>query len=561
MAASYTATWRLIYQEIFNKLERTDDERYKFVPRGTVKRLFQRDGHHLLRQLFRCLAPASHSDQNGLAISENEFVDIVEARKLSTFWGALVFAWCGIEAARTALDRLVASDVWPIYEIEHTKLSLLPLSRQQLNELFDDQMEADKFFSKQACFCPVVLRNREEVIIKDASCHRLPYLEEKCIGEGSFGKVYRVKIAKNHFFDAYAEAAKAYNGEPQYVARKDYVMNDADHVKDEYNVMKKILSSNFQQYSHNIVQSLGCLQIGSDFSLFMPVAICDLRQYMMVENVKAPQELENKADIVRSAAGLASGLQFLHGGMKTDELEELVCYHMDLNPSNVLVFHEHGRNVWKLSDFGMSSVKIRPGQLGEKESNFNSLFVRRTKQKDPSVPATWNQRGEGTYIAPEGIPAVRTMKTGADIWALGCVLSVVFAYLGGGAKGVDDYADTRLSHRKSDNYDRFFIRGSHFKFSKVHPEIKLRHEKLTAEAMHRGIEEGKAVAHLLTYLQDHVFLIDQGKRDGAEAVKQRLEVTYRMLQEAAGRNRRPSVVEVVSQTFIQQHKDKFLPAK
>ncbi|KAJ4165546.1 hypothetical protein LMH87_007175 [Akanthomyces muscarius] len=520
MASLYEETRKLIYKEIFEKLERKDDGRYRFAPRGTVKTLFQRDNHSLLRQLFRSLVSTGQIVSNGVVLVEDGFVTRVEARKLSNFWGTLVFASCSIDAAVAALRRLVAVDAWPVFDVEEKKLGPLPLSRAQLNDLFGDHVEADRFFSNQACFCAVVLRNREEVIVQDASCQRLPYLEEDCLGEGSFGKVYRVKVAKNHFFDAYAEAAKAYNGKPQYMARKDYIIADVNRAREEYTIMKKILSANFQKREHNIVQSWGCLQIESSYSLFMPVAICDLHTYMMVQHRNAPQELKNKADIIYSAAGLASGLQYLHGGMQTEELEELVCYHMDLNPSNVLIFYENNRNVWKLSDFGMARVKTRSGQLSSyRENDFNSLFVRRKKLQDPSLPSTLNRRGEGTWLPPESIAAVPIMKTGADVWALGCVLSVVFAYLGGGASGVDDYADARQNHHRADGSDRFFLRAAHFKSSKVHPEIKSRHEKLISEAAHRHIEERRACSHMLTFLQESVLKVDQAAKTETNAHK------------------------------------------
>lgn len=558
MAISYESICRRIYREIYDKLEKKNEEQYRFAPRGTIKLLFQRDGHQLLRYLFRSLVPAGQLVQNDVTISEDWFITLVEDRKLSNFWGTLVFATCSVDAALAALQGLVAAPTWPVLGIDTTKLGILPLKRTQLIDLFGDEVDADRFFSKQACFCPVVLRNREEVIVQDASCQRLPYLEETFLGEGSFGKVYRVKVAKNHFFDAYAEATNAYNGKPQDMARKDYIIADVSRAKEEYKIMKKILSANFQKRENNIVQSLGCLQIGSSYSLFMPVAICDLQKYMMRQHPVVLQELGSKANLVLAAAGLASGLHFLHSGIRTEELEELVCYHMDLNPNNVLVFVEHGRHVWKLSDFGMARVKMRQGQQSPMDNDFNSLFVQRKKPLDPSSQPTLNRRGEGTYLPPESISAAPVMRTGSDVWALGCVLSVVFAYLDGGASGVLAYSDARQNYRKADGYDRFFVRGTHFKTSKIHPEIRIWHEKISAEATRRNLEEGRAVARMLGFLQDSVLKVDQARRCDAEAVKQELENTYKILL-AAEHNRRPSVMEAASHNLMHHHRPRIIP--
>ncbi|KAL4975291.1 hypothetical protein BDW66DRAFT_137766, partial [Aspergillus desertorum] len=70
--------------------------------------------------------------------------------------------------------------------------------------------------------------------------------------------------------------------------------------------------------------------------------------------------------------------------MKTPKTEHF-CYHMDLKPSNILIFSEPGadgkiRNIWRISDFDMSCMKIRrsEGALGE-ERNVNRWFIRRSE--------------------------------------------------------------------------------------------------------------------------------------------------------------------------------------
>ncbi|OAA64898.1 Protein kinase-like domain protein [Cordyceps fumosorosea ARSEF 2679] len=566
MASSYDETCKLIYGAIFDKLERKNEPNLRFAPRSAIKLLLQHDNHALLRRLFRCLEPTGGQPVSGggTTLSEDEFVRRVGARKLFNFWGTLVFATCGLGAANAALHRLVAADAWPFFPVDERKLgSLLPLTRTQLNNLFGDEIETDKFFSHQACFCAVVLRNREEVVVQDASCQRLPYLAEDGRGEGAFGHVYYVKVAKNHFFDAFAEAAKAYNGRPQDMARKDYIIKDVNQAREEYAIMKTILSSNMQKREHNIVQSWGSLQIEKSYSLFMPLAICDLHTFMMEQQRNAPQGLKDRADVVYSAAGLASGLNYLHSGMRTDELEELVCYHMDLKPQNVLIFQENGRNVWKLSDFGMARVKMRTrNPSSPPERDFTSLFQRRKPMQDPSQPATINRRGEGTWQAPESIAAEPRMRTDADVWSLGCVLSVVFAYLGGGAEGVTDYGYAREAHRRADGSDRFFLRSAEvMKPHKMHPVVKAWHDRLVAAVPHTCVGERKALARVLTFLQDEVLRIKESERCNAGAVKLELETTYRMLQDAINNDAPPSTMAAGLENFIQEQKQKLALSK
>lgn len=128
MEFAYTSICQLIYHEIYDTLKKkTNDNR--FAPRGTIKVLLQRGNHHLLRRLFRCIVPTGQLVFHQALVSENEFVRRVEARKLPNFWGALLFASCSIEAAITALQRLVAVDAWPVFENDTRKFALLPLCR------------------------------------------------------------------------------------------------------------------------------------------------------------------------------------------------------------------------------------------------------------------------------------------------------------------------------------------------------------------------------------------------------------------------------------------------
>lgn len=81
---------------------------------------------------------------------------------------------------------------------------------------------------------------------------------------------------------------------------------------------------------------------------------------------------------------------------------------MDLNPSNVLLSAERIedldaiRQVWKLSNLGMSRIQVRRHGRGTvKENEFASLFIRRKKVEDTPPFGAVNRRGENTYLPPE----------------------------------------------------------------------------------------------------------------------------------------------------------------
>lgn len=529
-----------IYEEILEKLERKNDDRRRFATRGTAKKVLHRD--NLLR-FFRTLLLSDSTARGQSKLTEEDLVARVNERQLHDFLAILIFATCGFEAASTFIIKLVANDAWPVRDARGKIICSLPADREALIELFGNVVTADKFFTKQACFCTAVIRKREELRVEDVEAQRLPYLEEQPLAKGSFGKVFKVKIAKGHFFDPQTRTA---NVDAEDMARKDYLIGSGFRVSGEREIMEKILTSSGRR-CENILENYGALEIGTSmYSLFMPLAICDLRAYMMEHHRARPNTTMEKAKIILSAEGLAGGLNFLHNEMKTSDMEDLVCYHMDLKPNNILIFREtrdgETRNIWKLSDFGMSRVKIRRrGQDGEREKDFDSWFVRRRRPQDPSLSATLNRRGEGTYLAPESISSTRSMKAESDVWSLACVISVVFAYLEEGSEGVARYQEARMQHTNADGYDRFFLRGRGFTPTKVHPVVTRWHTHLIDKASQRDSREGDAVRFMLRYLEDAVFEINQFKRRGAKEVQEMLLETfkkYRSLQET-GRDQEP----------------------
>lgn len=518
-----------VYWQLYNKLERKDDPNLRFATNGTAERVLHSD---LLIRLFQTLLIADHTAVQQFGLTEDELAERVDDRELHDFLAVLLFASCGIEAARRFTKKLVARNDWPLKgRSTGQDIHLLPASRDDLLHLFKDSVIVDKFCSLQACFSTVVIRNRQEVIVESLTSQRLPYLEEEELGSGSFGKVFKVKIAKGHFKDT---RHGTLNATTMDVARKDYITTTQFDGEKERNMMERILTGSNRK-CENILGNYGSFRIGTNaYSLFMPCAICDLSDYMTKYHPTRPGSVRRKAEIVLSAKGLAEGLDFLHNEMKGPDQQDMVCYHMDLKPSNILIFRDTAydggtRFVWKLSDFGMARVKYRRrGQTVEREEmDFNSAFLQRIQPETERSPSgTRNRRGEGTYLPPESLTSTRTMTTASDVWALGCVLSVVFVYLEDGGEGVENYQLRRLRHGDSDGYDRFFVRGRRFTPNKDHPEVNKTHTRLIHKAAHRQAEEMHAVHFMLKYLEHRVLVLDHRKRDGVKIVKEKLSQTY-----------------------------------
>lgn len=510
-STTYSELCEEIYKRITAKLQGTPEDGRRFAATGTTREVLTDD---LLRRFFTSLE--LHDGISSTAtFSKDHLIRRVAERDLYNFLATLIYITCSIHASRTFVTELVAHDIWP------AEIYKLPVKRNVLANVFRDQVTPDKFLEHQACFCPVVITKWEEIPIENPDRQRLPYLEETFLNGGSFGAVYKVKIAKGHFYDPTYRSA---NAEPIEIARKDYIRSCREN-RNETLIMKQILSAEWS--CKNIVESYGSLAVGlKTYSLFMPLAMCDLWAYMMQYTPQKPE----KAAIIKAAQGLANGLKFLHTGITMGDGERLVCYHMDLKPKNILVFPEEvGGNiyyVWKISDFGMSRVKTvrteRSGLRSVGENNFNGPFVRREQPEDGS--GTMNRREQATYLAPESISANRTMKTSSDVWSLGCVISVLFAYLEGGAAGVTSYSDKRIAHSKAEGFDRFFVRDGGFKPFQVNPEVRKCHGNLIVRARQRNPNEGAAVRLMLDFLENEVFK-DQSKRCNVSAVEQIIQTT------------------------------------
>ncbi|KAK1498300.1 Sec34-like family protein [Colletotrichum tamarilloi] len=469
-----------------------------------------------------------------------------DGRELHKFLAILVFAGCRIEAARNFTEKLAAVPEWPPpedCEISR-RVCLLPADRQSLTEFFDgDEATADKFYGSQALFCTVVLRQREETTIQDGDTQRLPYVEEELLGSGSFGRVYKVKIAKGHFEDR-----RRNDNRERWVARKDYIVrssSDSDvESREEGEIMKMILS--LSKTCENIMENLGTLNIEyptgaspAPYSLFMPLAVCDLGAYMKKDGSNAPKTAINRAGFIRSAIGLANGLKFLHEEMQTPGLDRIVCYHMDLKPSNVLIFRESGngdgtgpRYIWKLSDFGMSRVKIRHHTSREEEKDIAKWFTKRRDMQQRAMSGTQNRRGQGTYLPPESFREGKVMNTRSDVWSLGCILSVLFVYLEGGKSAIDNYETNRLKNRRGidASYDVFFHVKS-FGRTSVHSAVKNVHKQLIHKAAARSVKEHHAVRSMLSFLGSKVLKINQNKRCSAKEVENMLRRTLDAYEE------------------------------
>lgn len=169
----------------------TEQNENRFFPAGTAQTVFSLD---TLEQLFALVTGTGQLSSQGLLPSR--LAQQVVIRKLHTFLAILIISKCDIEALLAFIQKLVAPETWTENE---NKLAQLPHehSRGLRAILGADDATADLFMEKQHDFLAPVIRKNQEVT---GRYRRRPYVSERSIGEGSFGKIYEVIVRSTNTF-------------------------------------------------------------------------------------------------------------------------------------------------------------------------------------------------------------------------------------------------------------------------------------------------------------------------------------------------------------------------
>jgi hypothetical protein len=163
----------------------TEHHEKRFFPAGTAKTVFTLG---TLEQLF---ALVMHKGQlPSLGLHPSQLAQRVVTHKLHVFLAILIISKCDIEAILAFTQKLVNPEEWT--EVER-KIARLPHehSRSLRAILGDDDVTADLFLEKQHEFlAPIIEKNKEN----KGRYRRVPYVKERLIGSGSFGRIFEVKV-------------------------------------------------------------------------------------------------------------------------------------------------------------------------------------------------------------------------------------------------------------------------------------------------------------------------------------------------------------------------------
>ncbi|KAF2852779.1 kinase-like protein [Plenodomus tracheiphilus IPT5] len=270
-----------------------------------------------------------------------------------------------------------------------------------------------------------------------------PLKEEK---QGSFGKVYEVKLPRSHI-KALATAEEVL---PMLIRKDigmiaspkdDGPMNGEDRGTDEEplnnpktitarQILDKKLVTNFRQelkmLAHlralrhpSILPLFGSYTFKSTHSFLFPRKACNLGEVLSGEF--QPLVFKSDRSIFYALSLLSSAMESLHNFTSDTFQVDLIGCHRDIKPDNILVDDEG----LYLADFGLSVFR---------------------EAKDGS--STSYNHGGGHYRAPEcEIPTTRFQKgkinRASDVWSFGCILAVVLTYLTNGHAGVTEFKQKR----------------------------------------------------------------------------------------------------------------------
>ena len=276
---------------------------------------------------------------------------------------------------------------------------------------------------------------------------------------------------------------------------------------------------------NNIAITRASLEWGKTYSLFFDLAKCNLYQYF-TNGADTISNLEDKQRVFSQTIGLTGALACLHDELYLDSTNErLQCYHLDLKPQNILVFETSGKQIWKISDFGISKIKRIPSGQPESEHHLSVLdkIFQSKPDGDPSSGVN-NSRYGGTYAAPEAKEKSDTVTRKSDVWSLGCVIALTLTFLQHPSHGIDLFEKARAKDRSHDwFFDSKALKAGSESKEILHVSVSNWLDKLNEDASRRDSSEAKATKMATELLRTKMFLRDQEKRLSAKKVERELQ--------------------------------------
>jgi hypothetical protein len=154
----------------------------RFFPAGTSETILTPNE---LERLFRAILGEGVT---GLHLpSPARLAAQVKEQKLHIFLAVLIISNCDVHGLRSFVQRLISGPSLPNLPLRDV---------DSLRAIVDSEVVVDIFLQRQHEFFAPILQKHKEV---KGDFRRLPYETEKHIGQGSFGKIYEVKVCSLQF--------------------------------------------------------------------------------------------------------------------------------------------------------------------------------------------------------------------------------------------------------------------------------------------------------------------------------------------------------------------------
>lgn len=489
----------------------------KFMPAGKTRGIFETHQDRLkgyLREYYPDLNRVRKIVEGTLRCPEKQFPNILATLiHLNDYDAKEAFEGLGnLLEDFISPQNAVGNVVGTIRLDEGKEYPRLPLSREKAKRHFGDHI-GERFFEEQYKFCPLVLRQEHSLHLDTHELQKclFPILEESHIGQGAYGQVSKVRIPYGHLI--VEKDGRDQDAPGEFFARKTFALIRAGAegaFRRELSVIRGFMKASRKSLHRSIMVTLASVESKGSFSLFFPLARCDLHVFMQNESPPPSHDIEKKTEMIGRAAEIAGALCFLHTKLKKEDGSRLYCYHLDLKPDNILVM-EDGR--WMVTDFGMSRIKE-----GQRKTNLNELVSRRTS----SPPSTKPRLGDSDYVAPETKKDEGKVTGKSDIWSFGCVLAVFFTWLDGGPEFVKEFQRVRLGKPPSGS-SAFFSADKRDRLDGPKEDVHKWLNSLKQRAYQQGGEELRdIIKNILEFLQSSVLRVKPGERIEAAGLEKKL---------------------------------------
>ncbi|MCJ1466441.1 hypothetical protein MMC07_005060 [Pseudocyphellaria aurata] len=254
--------------------------------------------------------------------------------------------------------------------------------------------------------------------------------EERRIGGGSFGEVYKMK--------GVIKTSKQDIGKEIPIAMKVIDIGDRDFSR-EIEVPR---NRDLREGLVHLYGSFICYEGPTNKMLCLLSELADRDLESLLRNKPRP---EQGTHVLEACFILLETLAFYHA-----EHEDTTAAHYDLKPGNILIFpHKQEEARWKIGDFGMALIRTTGEDLGVDPSSIGSKMY--------LPPEYFNDDDEGLRA---------NVKHGLafDVWAMGCILLEVLTWEYSGRKGnaVDEFSRER-KERKQKRQCNYIEDRDHYK--------------------------------------------------------------------------------------------------